>query len=318
MARLLEEQVLDILRMFACERVTVDDPQPGRTCFLSHLGAQPKLLPGAWIAHRDLIYALALANLTPLQRSSLARALIVEYEREFGIGRLRLWALPSDVPRGGSSLVLEPRTGDFRCLYTWALGPKAKSTSCDWLLLRAQPEWALDAPPPPLRATGLETLAALGGDVLVLASSASDAIAIASQCSNRVQIAAHPRFAPHFEGTVPDAPVLLWPTDALDRALLRRPNLVAVALVGAAEPIVRQTRAWLEQAAAEGRDIELVEIACPGRMDRAELSQFWSACGRPKILLQGDPAWAGGGARWLRDCGARVHVQGEGTQLSLL
>ena len=96
------------------------------------------------------------------------------------------------------------------------------------------------------------------------------------------------------------------------------PDLVAVALVGATESEVRQTRAWLDQVATEGRDIELVEVACPGRIDRSGLSQFWTACGRPNILLQGDPAWAGRGARWLRDCGARVHVQGEGTQLSLL
>ena len=115
-----------VQRMLARERLSIDDSQPGRTCFLSHVGAQPRLLPGPWVGHRDQIYALALANISPPQRTSLARAVLVEYEREFGIGHLQLEAVPSGLPLGGSSLRMRHRTGGPTCLHTWALGPGAK------------------------------------------------------------------------------------------------------------------------------------------------------------------------------------------------
>lgn len=59
-----DDELHFVLRMLAQERLSIDESEPGRTTFLSHLGAQPKLVPGPWIGHRDLLYALALANLT--------------------------------------------------------------------------------------------------------------------------------------------------------------------------------------------------------------------------------------------------------------
>jgi len=73
------DELLAVQRMLARERLSIDDPQLGRTCFLSHLGAQSKLVPCPWVGHRDLLYALALANLNPAQRTSL------------GSGVARLW-----------------------------------------------------------------------------------------------------------------------------------------------------------------------------------------------------------------------------------
>lgn len=313
--------LLDVQRLLTRERISLDQVEPGRTCFLSHLGAQSKLSPAPWVAHRDLAYALALANLNPALRKSLARAVLLEHGREFGVGRLRLTPYASGLPLGGSSLVLEPRRRGSgpRCLYTWALGMQAVPVSCDWLLLRAQPEWALDPPPPPLRPSGLQTLAALGGRVLVLVENATAAIAVVQACAGKVTLASHPRFAPFLEGLEPRADVLVWPHDALDSANLRNLPILAAALIGATESVRDATRRWLaSRDAARVGDYELVTASCPGRIDRPALARFWAACGRPRILLTGDPTWAAQGGRWLREVGAKVEVHGEATQLQLL
>jgi hypothetical protein len=306
-----------VQRMLARERLSIDDSQPGRTCFLSHIGAQPRLLPGPWVGHRDLIYALALANISPPQRTSLARAVLVEYDREFGIGRLQLDAVPSGLPMGGASLRMRHRTGGVTCLYTWGLGPGARPVECDWLLLRAQPEWALLSGPPTLRVEGLELLAALGGEVVVLVATATGAIQIARACHSKIRVAAHPRFAPHIEGHDPDSPILLWPHDALDGAGLRRREIAALVMVDAPQPIRREAEQWRSRQAA-GEKIELVDVTCPGRFRTDEMLAFWRACGEPNVLLRGDAAWVTSGARVLTEAGAAVELQPDATQLELL
>src|SRR5690606_35064496 len=193
----LEAQLHEVQHMVSRERLSLDEPGPDRTCFLSHVGAQAKLVPGPWIGHRDLVYAMALANLSPSQRTSLARAVLVEHGREFGVGRLTLEAVASGLPLGGSSLRLAHRQGGLRCLYTWGLGVAPTSVECDWLLLRAQPEWALDEPPRPLMTKGMRTLASLGGTVLVLVDTAVAALQIARKLGDEVALQAHPRFAPY-------------------------------------------------------------------------------------------------------------------------
>ncbi len=305
-------------RLLARERLSLDEPAEDRTCLLSHVGAQARLTPCAWVGHRDLLYAMALANLSPAQRHALASAVLLEHEREFGVGHLRLRALSSGLPLGGSSLELQHRRGGPRCLYTWALGPKAQPAACDWLLLRAQPGWALDHRPRGLSASGLSTLVALGGEVVVLVASAVAALQVARLCTDKLEIAAHPRFSPYIEGLQPEAPVLLWPHDALDGAGLRRHAITAVALVGAPESVRQDAAQWRARKGGEDSNVEVVEAACPGRIDRAGLQRFWEACGRPRVLLRGDPQWASVGAAWLQSLGAHVEVQGEATQLELL
>lgn len=311
------DELGQVQRMLARERLAIDDTQPGRTCFLSHLGAQPKLGVGPWVGHRDLLYALALANLSVPQRTSLARAVMIEHEREFGVGRLQLEALPSGLPFGGSSLRLRHRTGGPTVFYTWALASDARPTACDWLLLRAQPEWVAEPAPPVLRPTGLEVLAALGGEVLVLVGTAVDAVQIAKACAGRVAVAAHPRFAPHIEGHDPEAPVLLWPHDALDGAGLRRHEVAALVLVDAPEHVRQEAEGFRVRLPRADR-IEMVDVSCPGRLDREGLVGFWTACGRPSVLLRGDPGWVARGSQLLGKLGARVEVQVEATQLDLL
>lgn len=303
--------------MLARARLSIDDTQSGRTCFLSHLGAQERLSPGAWMGHRDLLYGLALANLSPAQRTSLARAVLVDHGREFGVGRLKLQTLSSGLPLGGSSLLLEPRSGGVSCLYTWAVGAGATPAACDWLLLRASPTWALEPEPKRFSARGIQLLTQLGGEVVVLCSTAVDAVQIAQACSTTVRVAAHPRFSPHIESLDPEAAVLLWPHDALDGAGLRRHEVVAVALVDAPEPVRADLRAWIERRAS-GREIEVVDVSCPGRVDRDALQTFWKRCGEPAVFLTGDPGWTAPGAAWLRSIGAEVVVHGQATQLSLL
>lgn len=306
--------------MLARARLSIDDTQTGRTCFLSHLGAQQRLAPGAWMGHRDLLYGLALANLSPAQRTALARAVLVDHGREFGVGRLRLQTLTSGLPLGGSSLLMQPRKGGPSCLYTWALGPGAVPATCDWLLLRASPEWALEPPPKRFSARGIQLLTQLGGEVLILVSSAVGAVQVAQACVGTLRVAAHPRFSPHIEALDPEAAVLLWPHDALDGAGLRRHEVAAVALISAPEGIRTATKSWLERRAVDrdGEGVEVSELACPGRMGRDGLQGFWAGCGKPAVFLTGDSAWAAEGARWLRSIGAEVVVHGEATQLSLL
>jgi hypothetical protein len=310
----VEEEIQQVQRMLARERLSVDDPGEGRTCFLSHLGAPPRLVPGPWIGHRDLLYALALANLSPSQRTSLARAVLVEHGREFGVGRLRLHALPSGLPFGGSSLLMESRSGGLKVLQTWALGKTPGTEQADWLMLRVRPSWALEKAPPVLRPESLETLVALGGDVVVLVQGATEAWQVAEAVRGRVEFTAHPRFAPHLEGLSTAGEVLLWPHDAVDAVGLRRRNLVAAVLVDAPESVRQFAAVTLAETAPKA---QITEASCPGRAGRKELQGFWKACGEPRILLRGDPKWAHAGAQWLAAKGAVVHVQGEATQLGL-
>jgi len=317
-----QAQLHEVQHMVSRERLSLDEPAPDRTCFLSHVGAQAKLVPGPWIGHRDLVYAMALANLSPAQRTSLARAVLVEHGREFGVGRLTLEALASGLPLGGSSVRLEHRQGGLRCLYTWALGPTPTAARCDWMLLRAQPEWTMDDPPRPFAAKGLRTLSGLGqdagGQVLVLVDTAVAALQIARACGDEVPLEAHPRLAPYLEKVEPEAPVLLWPHDALDGPGLARHSVSAVVLVAAPEPVRQHVEAWRRRQGAAGERLPVVEVSCPGRIDREHMTAFWEGCGRPRVLLRGDSAWTASGAAWLRTLGAEVEVQGRATQLSLI
>ncbi len=315
-----------VQQLVARERLSLDLCARGRTCFLSHLGAAPRLVPGPWIGHRDLIYALALANLAPQQRSALARAVLVEHGREFGVGRLVLTALASGLPLGGSSLRLQPRGSGPACLYTWALGEAAVAAPCEWLLLRAEPTWAEPDPPRPLAPEALETLHALGASVTILVATAADARQLADRCLQRVPFAAHPRFSPHLENVDAKARVRLWPHDAVDAPGFwpvpkdRSQDAAAagaVLLVDAPEAVRRRVAAWHAQQ-PEARRIEVVRARCPGRLDAAGVAALWRACERPQVLLRGDPEWAGDARRLLQDLGARVEAQAQSTQLPLL
>ena len=338
-----------VQQLVARERLSLDLCARGRTSFLSHVGAVPRLVPGPWIGHRDLIYALALANLAPAQRTALARAVLVEHDREFGVGRLLLRTLPSGLPLGGSALRLQPRGGPA-CLYTWAIGETAAATPCEWLLLRAEPCWAQPDPPKPLTAQALATLHALEASVVILVATATDARMIADRCLQQVPYTAHPRFLPHLQplpetskSSGPDAPrVRLWPHDAVaapgfwspsaratsgarDRS--QRPGRGgppsahgepgAVLMIDAPEPVRRQVEAW-HAAHPDAKRIEIACARCPGRVDRAGLSALWQACGRPQVLLRGDSEWAGDARRFLHELGVRVEAQAQGTQLPLL
>ncbi|MBA3547806.1 MAG: hypothetical protein H0T76_15090 [Nannocystis sp.] len=309
-----------VQQLIGRERLSLDLCARGRTCFLSHIGAAPRLVPGAWIGHRDLIYALALANLAPQQRTALARAVLVEHGREFGVGRLVLNTLASGLPLGGSSLRLQPRGNGPVCLYTWALGEAATAAPCEWLLLRAEPTWAQDDPPRPLAAAALETLHALDASVTVLVATAADARQIADRCLTKVPFTAHPRFLPHLEGADHRARIRVWPHDAVDAPGFwpaATSETGAVILVDAPEPVRRQVEAWHGNH-PETRRIELARAGCPGRLGRAALADLWRRCEQPQILLRGDPEWASDARRFLHELGARVEAQAQGTQLPLL
>lgn len=343
-----ESELHLVQQLIARERLSLDLCARGRTSFLSHVGAVPRLVPGPWIGHRDLIYALALANLAPAQRTALARAVLVEHDREFGVGRLLLRTLPSGLPLGGSSLRLQPRGGPA-CLYTWAVGEQAGSSPCEWLLLRAEPGWAQPQPAKPLAAQALETLHALAASVVILVATAADARLVAERCLQRVPFTAHPRFLPHLDVSKSGEPprVRLWPHDAVaapgfwttrtrtsgPRDRSQRPGRLtpvttgnlpaagsepgAVLMIDAPEAVRRQVEAW-HAAHPDARRIEIACAGCPGRADRAALSALWQACERPQILLRGDPEWAGEARRFLQALGARVEAQAQGTQLTLL
>ncbi len=304
--------------LLARERLSIDAMYPGRTCFLSHLGAVRKLVVGPWIGHRDLLYSLALANLSPDQRTSLGRAVLVDYGREFGVGRVVLTALDSGLPLGGSSLLLTPRKQGPVCLYTWALGDQASAAPCQWVLMRAQPQWALEKPPKPLTARALETLDALDAKVVIAVATAVEAVQVAEQCLRGLQFAAHPRFAPHL-ATDPrpaDAPggMWLWPHDALTVDSLRRREPNVVVLVDAPERLQKTAERW---AATQPQSIELTQASCPGRKGREGITAFLQACDGPRVLLRGDPTWAQSGEQWLRDQGIDVETQSDATQLGL-
>jgi hypothetical protein len=301
-----------VLGMLTRTRLAVDECDGKRTTFISHLGSIRKLVPGPWIAHRDLVYALALANLTPSQRSSLARAVVVEHGREFGVGRLVLSAWPSGLPFGGSLLEMARRGEPPLCVVAWALGPGAAMRPCEFLVLRAQPEWALDRPLAPLRPLGLETLIALGGMVVVAVETAVAARQVAEALGS-LPFDAHPRFTPHLEGPKAGAPLLLWPHDALDAPGLRRHEVTALVLVAAPEHVRKAAFRF----AIDRPRLELVDVACPGRMDRAAITGHWQGCGRPRLMLRGDPAWLREGAEFFRELGGTVEVQPQATQLGL-
>lgn len=320
MSDALADEVHQIQSMLTRERLAVDLCDGQRSTFLTHVGAMPRLVPGSWIAHRELVLALALSNLAPHQRAALAKTVIVEWGREFGVGRLVLHAIASGLPLGGSSLSMRPRTaggdGSPHVLYTWALGPKATPVRCDWMLLRAQPEWALDSAPRQVGIRGLETLAQLGGSVLLLVPSAVAARQVADLIGRRHSptIDAHPRFLPYLDHHEPDAALLLWPHDAIRASSLERRTFSTAVLIGAPESVRLEAVRW----AAERPGVEVVDAACPGRMDRKALRRYWRACGKPKILLRGDPEWASEGTRWLESMGAVVSAtSAEGTQLGL-
>ncbi len=321
-----------VQQLIGRERLSIDLCARGRTSFLSHIGAAPRLVPGAWIAHRDLVYALALANLAPQQRSALARAVLVEHGREFGVGRLVLNTLASGLPLGGSSLRLQPRGHRPVCLYTWALGETASAAPCEWLLLRAEPTWAQDEPARPLAAAALETLHALDASVTVLVATAADARQLADRCLTGVPFTAHPRFLPHLSpqlgGAEHRARIRLWPHDAVsapgfwpvhtDRSKKPGTNGTgAVILVDAPEPVRRQVEVWHGNH-PDARRIEVARAGCPGRLDRAGLAELWRRCEQPQILLRGDPEWSSDARRFLHALGARVEAQAQGTQLPLL
>ena len=123
----------------------------------------------------------------------------------------------------GAASRYSPRGGGLRCLYAWALaGDKLVPVTADWMLLRVQPEWALERPPKALSRRGLETLVELGAKVLVLVPSSVAARQVADMLGPTVSIDAHPRFLPHLEAHDSEANLLLWPHDALGAASLRR------------------------------------------------------------------------------------------------
>ncbi|MCY1057988.1 hypothetical protein [Nannocystis sp. SCPEA4] len=323
-----------VQQLLAHGRLSIDRCERGRTAFLSHLGAAPKLVPGAWLGHRDLLYALALANLSPSQRTSLARAVLVDHGREFGVGRLSLMTCPSGLPLGGSSLQLRPRGGGPTCLYTWALGPGAGALACDWLLLRALPAWALDAPPAPLAHAGLATLAALGMHVEILVATATCARQIQDHALGDLPFTAHPRFAPHLDGAArpvgegrPEpAAIRLSPHDAFDPRTFGQvaknrsqepAGPMALVLVDAPPAVHAAVDTWLAGQPAR-RKVEVVAASCPGRLGRDALAELWRSAGRPQVLLRGDPAWTAPALPWLQGLGATVAAQhDDGTQLGL-
>jgi hypothetical protein len=309
-------EVSEIQAMLTRDRLAIDASEGHRTAFLRHLGAVPRLVPGPWIAQRELIYALALANLRPSQRRALAKTVIVEHGRSFGVGHLALVAWPSGLPHGGSSLSLTRRGGGLRVFYTWGLAPGAHAEPCDWLLLRAG-DWALDRPARAIGGGGLAILHELAGPLVLLVANAVEATEIAAAVAPEIGVEAHPRFAAHIESRArgeSDAAVLLWPHDAIDSRALASREVSTIVLVSATQAVRQHVLQW----AADRHRVEVVDAACPGRLDREGLAAWWRACARPKILLRGDPHWAQEGARWLRDeLGATVESQPRATQLGL-
>ncbi len=312
----LEREQQAVQRMLARERLGIDLFEKGRTTFLSHVGAVKSLVVGPWIAHKELVMSLALANLSPNQRSSLAKTLLVEWGRTFGVGRLELQALPSGLPLGGSSLALQARGGEGPALlYTWGLGPGAQASRCDWLLLRAQPEWALDEPGRAMSARGMETLTGIGGRVVVFLPSATAAKQVATLMGKRVPIHAHPRYAPQLEPEQLDvgADLWLWPTDQYKSPRLRDQVLSTASLIA----VTDAERTLLQRWSNDRPKLEMVDAACPGRFDRAQLLNFWRECGEPKVLLRGESEWAKPGAAWLESQGVQVARQSKAAQLGL-
>ena len=61
-----DDEVQRIQRILTRERLAVDSFDSNRTTFLTHIGAQGRLVPGPWIAHRDF------APIEPLSDDCLA------------------------------------------------------------------------------------------------------------------------------------------------------------------------------------------------------------------------------------------------------
>ncbi len=306
-----------IEQILARERLAIDLCAEGRTSFLSHVGATKKLTPGPWIAHRDLIYAMALTNLSVTQRSALAHAVRVEHGREFGVGRCTLLTTSSGLPFGGSNLMVRPKRGGPEFLYTYALSSSATPAPCEWLLLRAQPEWAKGQELRALGVRGLDTLVGLGGDVLVLVPTVVAAKQVAALVKDRIALAAHPRFSPLLftaeEQAPRDANLIVWPHDGLGSPLLRDKEIRTVVVLDGAGEVLESVERW-----AQGRDaLEVVSAACPGRIGRVALKKFWERCGRPRVLLRGSPSEVRLGTDFLEGLGAQVIPRVEGTQLGL-
>ena len=350
----LERELLALERVLARERLCVDACEDGRTSFFTHVGATPKLVPGPWIAHRELVLTLALANLSPSQRTALARAVRIEWRREFGVGRSLLEGFSSGLPLGGTSLAIRPRSDGPTCLYTWGLGAQADVAPCEWMVLRARPEWCGESSrsAPPLRTLtvrGLETLDQLGGSVLMLVDTATSARQLADFVRGRLRLAAHPRFAPHLDdgdGIQPQVTVLsaesnlvVWPQDALDASSLHRRRIHTVVVVAGDESArlaaerwaAQHPEAYLTARSPRGRSrrdddspevrlrgpVEVVHAACPGRLDGDGLLRLLGRAGRPKVLLRGDPEWVRAGLDRLAEDGLTVVARSEGTQLGL-
>ena len=55
----LEREQQAVQRMLARERLGIDLFEKGRTTFLSHFGAWDSLVVAPWIAHKELVMALA-------------------------------------------------------------------------------------------------------------------------------------------------------------------------------------------------------------------------------------------------------------------
>ena len=305
--------------MISRERLSLDEPAADRTCFLSHVGAQGKLVPGPWIGHRDLVYAMALANLSPAQRTSLARAVLVDHGREFGVGRLTLEAVSSGLPLGGSSLRLAHRQGGA---------------------------------PVPLY-LGVGGGAHCGGVRLAAASGAGRVGAGRASASAAGQGAAHPGLVGGGDagagGYRGGGPCRSWPR--VETRFVSRPILASRRtsrgssprrrccfgpMTPSTAPACSDTRSprwcWSARRSAygsksmrgefgggpAGERLQITEVGCPGRVDREHLRAFWESCARPRILLRGDSEWTAQGAQWLRSQGATVEVQGQATQLSLI
>ncbi len=301
--------------MLSRERLAIDECDGKRTTFLTHVGATQKLAAGAWIAHRDLIKALARTRLSASQRHALARTVVADFEREFGVGRLRLEAVASGLPFGGASLSMQARRGGIRCLYTWSLAREgARARATDWLCLRAEADWTLERQFRALSVHGLGTLVGLGGNVALCVADVLAARQVAELVGDSIPLAAHPRFAPYLDRCDPKGSLLLWPHDAVLAPALERSRVSTMILVSAPEEVRLQSHRW-----AAGRPgVEVVEAGCPGRIDRPTLEKFWRACGAPKILLRGDPEWASAGRAWLEGVGATVVAHSRSTQLTLL
>ncbi|MGB1699562.1 MAG: hypothetical protein ACPHRO_06405 [Nannocystaceae bacterium] len=306
-----------IEQILARERLAIDLCADGRTSFLSHVGATRKLVPGPWIAHRDLIYALALTNLSVNQRSSLAHAVRVEHGREFGVGRCALVTSASGLPFGGSNLLVRPKISGPVFLYTYALAANAAPTPCEWMLLRAQPEWTRGDEMRALGVRGIDTLIGLGGDVLILVPTVVAAKQIASLVKGRIALMTHPRFSPLIfsaeEQPSRDANLIVWPHDGLTSPLLHDREIRTIVVVDGDHDLLDEVGRW-----SQGRDkLEVVTAACPGRIGRVALKKFWEACERPRILLRGTPREVRLGTSTLEEFGARVTPRAEGTQLGL-